>query len=123
MTALHAETKINLLLGPFVLSLYLSFLLGSKVVLDVEQLSDLLGSLALDHIGDSLATEIEQRLNVQVVGSEDDLEQHFLVDLDELAVPFRDVDVSSSGLLGSVVCIGRRWQGVVLVVFAPFKNL
>lgn len=123
MTALDAETKINLLLGPFVLSLYLGFLLGSKVVLDVEQLSDLLGSLALDHVGDSLATEIEQRLNVQVVGSEDDLEQHFLVDLDELAVPFGDVNVSSSRLLGGVVGISRGGQGVVLVVFAPFENL
>lgn len=123
LTALDAETTVDLLLGPLVLSLYLRFLLGSKVVLDVEQLSDLLGSLALDHVGDSLATQIQQRLDVQVVGREDDLEQHFLVDLDELAVPFGDVDVSSSGFLGGVVGIGRGGQGVVLVVFAPFEDL
>lgn len=119
----RGDNDQDLLLGPLVLSLYLSFLLGGKVVLDVEQLSDLLGSLALDHVGDSLATQVEQRLDVQIVGSEDDFEEHLLVNLDELAVPFGDVDVPSSGLLGGIVGIGRGGQGVVLVVLAPFEDL
>jgi hypothetical protein len=101
----------------------LSFLLGSKVVLDVEQLSNLLWRFALDHIGNSLATKIKQRLDVEVVCGEDDLKEHFLVDLDELSVPFRDVNVSSSGLFGSVVGLGRSRYRVSFVVFAPFEDL
>ena len=59
----------GLLLGPLVLTADLILLLGGEVVLDVEGLTDLLGRLALDHVRDSLAADIEEGLNVQVVGS------------------------------------------------------
>lgn len=55
--------------GPLVLAANLLLLLGGEVVLDVERLSDLVGRLALDHVGDGLAADVEQRLDVEVVGS------------------------------------------------------
>jgi hypothetical protein len=55
-------------LGPLVLAADLLLLLGSEVVLDVEGLSDLVGRLALDHVGDGLAADIEESLDVEVVG-------------------------------------------------------
>ena len=48
--------------GPVVLTADLVLLLGSEVVLDVERLADLLGRLVLDHVGDGLATGIEERI-------------------------------------------------------------
>lgn len=59
----------NLLLGPLILASDLLLLLWSEVVLNVEGLADLLGRLALDHVGNSLAANIEKRLNVQIIGS------------------------------------------------------
>jgi hypothetical protein len=56
-------------LSPFVLAADLVLLLRCEVVLDIEGLADLLGRLALDHIGDSLAADVEKSLDVEVVGS------------------------------------------------------
>ena len=43
-------------------------LFGSEIVLDVEGLADLLRRLALDHVGDGLATNVQQGLDIEVVG-------------------------------------------------------
>jgi hypothetical protein len=91
-------------LGPLVLAADLVLLLGSEVVLNVERLANLLGGLALDHVCDSL--------DVHVVGGEDDLEEHLLVDLHELLVPLFNVGGLLAGV-GVVVLGGRR---VVLVL-------
>ena len=56
------------ILSPLVLTSNLLFLLRGEVVGDVEGLSDFLGRLALDHVGDGLATNVEQGLDIQVVG-------------------------------------------------------
>lgn len=56
-------------LGPLVLAANLILLLGGEVVLDVESLADLVGGLALDHVGDGLAADVEEGLDVEVVGS------------------------------------------------------
>ena len=56
-------------LGPLVLTTDLIFLFRREVILDVEGLPNLLGSLTLDHVGYSLAANIEKRLDVEVVGS------------------------------------------------------
>lgn len=107
------------ILGPLVLATDLVLLLGREVVGDVEGLADLLGRLALDHVGDGLAADVQQGLDVEVVGGEDDLEQHLLVDLHELLVPLLDV----GGLLATVgVVVGRCWW-VALVVLAPLDDL
>jgi hypothetical protein len=55
-------------LGPLVLATDLLLLLGREVVLDVERLADLVGGLALDHVGDGLAADVQERLDVKVVG-------------------------------------------------------
>lgn len=49
------ELEALLLLAPGVLLAHLLLLGGGEVVLDVEGLADLLRSLALDHVSDSLA--------------------------------------------------------------------
>ena len=63
-----ASEADNSLLSPFVLTANLVLFLRSEVILNVECLTDLLGRLALDHICNSLAANIKQRLNVQVIG-------------------------------------------------------
>jgi hypothetical protein len=55
------------ILGPLVLAANLLLLLRSEVVLDVEGLADLVGRLALDHVGDGLAADVEERLDIEVV--------------------------------------------------------
>ena len=55
-------------LGPLVLTADLLLLLGGEVVGDVEGLADFLRRLSLDHVGDSLATNVKEGLDVKVVG-------------------------------------------------------
>jgi hypothetical protein len=106
-----SKTRLAVL-GPLVLAADLVLLLGSEVVLNVERLANLLGGLALDHVGHSLAADIEESLDVHVVGGEDDLEEHLLVDLHELLVPLFNVRGLLAGV-GVIVLGGRR---VVLVL-------
>jgi hypothetical protein len=125
-------------LGPLVLAANLLFLLGREVILDVESLTDLVRRLALDHVGDGLAADIEEGLDVEVVGGlrmvsvyspqnvdkgemtyENDLEEHLLVDLHELLVPLVDV----GRLLARVRVVVLGGGRVVLVVLAPLDNL
>lgn len=54
--------------GPLVLATDLVFLFGSEIVLDVESLADFLRGLSLDHVGDSFASDVEQRLDIEVIG-------------------------------------------------------
>ena len=70
-----------LLLAPLVLLADLLLLRRREVVLDVERLADLLGGLALDHVGHGLASDVEEALDVQVVGGQDQLKEGALVDL------------------------------------------
>lgn len=60
---------MNLLLGPLVLTTNLIFLLGREVVLDIEGFTDLFGGLALNHVSDGLAADVEESFDVEVVGS------------------------------------------------------
>lgn len=96
---------------------YTYLLLGSEIVDDVEELADLLWGLTLDHVGNSLASNIttswristelprrwrrnlQERLDIEVVGSKDNLEEHLLVDSDELLVPLADVGCPLAGLI------------------------
>jgi len=65
----HESPKERLpILGPLVLPADLLLLLGCEVVCDVESLTDLLRGLALDHVGDGLATDIKQSLDVKIIG-------------------------------------------------------
>ena len=105
-------------LSPLVLTTDLILLLWREIVLDVERLTDLLRRLALDHVRHGLAADVKQSLDVHVVGREDDLEEHLLVDLHELLIPLFDV----GGLLARVGVVVLGWRWVVLVVLAPLED-
>ena len=57
----------DLLFSPFILTTDLLLFLGREVVLDVERLSNLFRRLALDHVGDRFATDVEKCFDVKVV--------------------------------------------------------
>jgi len=67
--SLEVSNLHSSILGPLVLAADLLLLLGGEVVLDVEGLADLVGGLALDHVGDRLAADVEEGLDIEVVGS------------------------------------------------------
>ena len=132
------EYRIDLLLSPLVLTTDLILLLRREIVLNVECLTDLFWGLALDHIRNRLAPDIQQSLNVKIVGSlsrcrvslrslchmlkttyQDNLKQHLLVYLHELLIPL--INVCSLLPRVGVIVVGRLRIG--LVVFAPLKNL
>lgn len=112
----HAHLAV---LGPLVLAADLVLLFGSEVILDVEGLADLVGRLALDHVGDRLAAYVKESLDVEVVGGKDNLEQHLLVDLHELLVPLINV----GRLLARVGIVVLGGGGVLAVVLAPLEDL
>ena len=58
-------------LGPLVLPSNLLLLLRGEVIGNVEGLANLLGRLALDHVGDGLAAYVKQGLDIEVVGGLD----------------------------------------------------
>ena len=60
----------------------------------------------------------QEGLDIQVVRSEDDLEEHLLVDLHELLVPL----VNVGRLLARVRVVVLGSGGVVAVVLAPLKH-
>lgn len=63
------DIKSSLLFSPFVLTADLVLFFRGEIVLDVEGLANLLGRLALDHVGNSLAADIQKGLDIEVVGS------------------------------------------------------
>ena len=97
------------LLSPLVLAADLVLFLRSEVILYVESFPDLFWRFSLDHIGHGLAADVEKGFDVQVVGGlsimliviskgmdtlgahQNDFEEHFLVDLHKLLVPFVDI--------------------------------
>ena len=78
------------LFGPTVLLHDLSLFLGSEIVLDVEEFTDFLDASAFDERGNLSAAELQKGLDVEVIGSHDDFEKHFLVDIDVISVPLVD---------------------------------
>jgi hypothetical protein len=56
-------------LSPLVFTTDLLLLLGSEVIGDIEGLSNLLWRLALDYVGDGLATNIKEGLDIEIVSS------------------------------------------------------
>lgn len=53
------KSRHLLLLAPFVLFAHLFFFGRCEIVLDVKRLANLLGRLAFDHVGDSLARHVK----------------------------------------------------------------
>jgi hypothetical protein len=68
MPALSLHFQNLAILGPLVLAADLFLFLRSEVIGNVKGLTDLLGGFALDHVGDSFASHIKERFDVEVVG-------------------------------------------------------
>ncbi len=65
--------------------------------------------------------DIQQWLDIEVVGREDDLEKHLLVNRNEFLVPLADI----SGSLARVLIVGGvgGWQRLATVVLAVLEDL
>lgn len=63
------DKRVNHLavLSPLVLAADLLLFLGCEIILNVECLADLIGGLALDHVGNGLATYIKESLDIEVI--------------------------------------------------------
>jgi hypothetical protein len=112
--------------------------LRGEVILDIEGLANLLRGFSHDHVGDSLAADIEKNLDVEVIGGlrnsreelvsckhwkhnsthQYDLEHQFMMDLHELLVPLLDI-----GCFAAVLVFVTCGRGVVLAVLTPFDDL
>lgn len=78
-------------------------------------------SFTFHHIGHLLAARVEQRLDVEKVGGENEFEERALIDLEELAVPLRDC---FGALARHVVAVlfGQRCR-IALVILGPLDHL
>ena len=69
------------------------FFFRGEIVLNIEELTDFLHALAFDEGSDLGAAELEEGLDIEVVGSEHDVKEQGLVDIlrDILCVPLVNV--------------------------------
>lgn len=65
---------------------------------------------------------VQKRLDVKVIGSKDDLEEHLLIYSDELLVPFADISSTLAGVVAVRVGIGCG-ERIAAVVLAVLQNL
>ena len=59
---------------------------------------------------------LQEGLDIKVVGSEDDLKQHLLVHGNELLIPLRNISCALARLILVVISSGKRLSTVVLAV-------
>lgn len=78
------------LLTPLIFLPHLRLLLGTKIIRNVERLTNFLRSLPLDHARDGRTRQIQQRLDIHVVGRQNKFEQKDLLDIDKFGVPLLD---------------------------------
>merc|ERR1740130_2143812 len=76
-----AAMRRSSLLAPRILALDLLLLLRREVVLNVEPNANLLGCLALNLVRNGLASQVKQRLDIQVVGRQDQVEEGLVINL------------------------------------------
>ena len=69
-----------------------------------------------------LASDVQQRFNVEIVGSQDDLKEHFLVDIDEFGVPIANLGGTLSGLF-RFIGRGRRIAAVMGAIFQYLEDV
>merc|ERR1712039_152346 len=113
-------SKTSRVLTPAVLLPDLGLLLGSEIIHDIELLADLLRVLALNHGGHLCTREVQQALDVEVVRSEDEFKENFLLNVAVLRVPLRDTTLQQVGALQGLLDL--LWR-VVLVVLAVVNDL
>lgn len=59
---------MRLLFSPFILTADLVLLFWREIILDIEGLTDLIRRLAFNHVGDRLASNIQKRFDIEIVG-------------------------------------------------------
>ncbi|KAH3685961.1 hypothetical protein WICPIJ_003083, partial [Wickerhamomyces pijperi] len=85
---------------------------------DIEDTSNFISGLTSNHFSNGFTTRIQQRSNVQVVSSQDDFVQHFVINIvQEGLVPV----IQRSRLSGIFIVI--IWESGVFVMFTPFNDL
>jgi len=113
----HAREN-SAVFSPLILASNLVLFFRSEIILDVERLADLLRRLALDHVGDCLASDVEKGFDIQIVGSKDYLKEHLLIDLHELLIPLIDV----CGFLARVGIVFVGLGRIGTVMLAPLDD-
>jgi hypothetical protein len=65
--------------------------------------------------------DVQQEFNIEVVRSQDNLEEHFVLEIDEFLVPF----TNATRLLRvrASICIASGRQGLTAVVLTVLQNL
>jgi hypothetical protein len=86
---LLARVSLGLLTPP-VLIPYLRLFLGRKVVGNVKSRPNIIRRLSLDHTGDSRTGQIQKRLDIHIVGSQNEFKQQNLLQLDKVSIPLLD---------------------------------
>jgi len=107
------------ILRPFVLASDLFLFIRCKVILDVEGFANLLRRFSFDHIRNRLTTNVKKGLDIEIIRGKNYFEQHFLVNLHELLIPFVDI----GRLLPAIGVIVGLSRGITLVMLAPLDNL
>lgn len=86
-----AYLHLYLFKGPLVLSFDFLFFFWSEIILDVEGFSNFLRAFALDHIGNLVACEVQEWLDVEIVCSEDELKESSLINIGEFFIPLFEI--------------------------------
>jgi hypothetical protein len=91
----------------------LLLLLRSEVVGNIEGFADFLWRLALDHVGNSLATNIKEGLDVEIVGS--------LGDVELAGMPLLEFQIEHTNMISKSIswstCINFWSHSSISVVF------
>jgi hypothetical protein len=112
-------SQVSSLLAPFVLLSDLRLLFWRKVVADVKGGSDFLRRLSLDHAGDGRTGQIQQGLDVHVIGRQDEFKENDLFDIAKVGIPLLDH-------VGHVLALQGLFDfrhGIFLVVLTKFNHL
>mmetsp|Transcript_7570 Transcript_7570/g.15682 ORF Transcript_7570/g.15682 Transcript_7570/m.15682 type:complete len:302 (+) Transcript_7570:288-1193(+) len=95
------------------------FLVGRKIVGNVEGRTNLVGRLALDHRSNCRTGQIQQWLDIHVVGRQNELKQEYLLEIHKVRVPLLDH-------VGHGLALQRFFDfghGFVQMVLAEFNDL
>lgn len=119
---MQQNNPLHSFLCPFVFLANLFFFFRGKVVLNPKQIADLLRCLSLDHVGNRLTAQVQQRLDVHVVGCEDNVKYLFFIIPDKSAIPGLDViGVAGTAVIFFLVIGLGKW--LILVMFTVLDDL
>ncbi len=106
-------------LSPLILLHNLRLLLRREIILNVEELPYLRDRSILDEWCNLSTWQLQQWLNVQVIGCQDHLKEHLLIQVDKLSIPWwgHIIQVVGSEWLLNL----RGWIGIY--VLAELDNL